>query len=584
MRMYRFYKKDIKVLQSKQVIKLLLAAVIVLSFSACKKAYLQDGSITDGAINEDQVWGNDAYARGVLNNSYFYIPEGFSLDNDGGMLASGSDEAVNSGLNATISVFNNGTWSSLRTVDEQFSSLYEGLRVTNLFLKNVPISQIIATDGLTVDEDKSRLKGQAYFLRALFHFELVKRYGAIPIVTRVFDRDDNLNQPKNTYQECVNQIILDCDSAIATNLPVWTGESTGRFYWRNGDKGRATKTAAMALKARMLLYAASPLFASQSNVTWQQAANAAKQIITLQNHSLFNNYANIFNYGAAPYNNEVIFATYAQNRNDIEQNNAPISYDGAKGRTNPTQNLVDAFETTNGRLIADPLNTLYNPSNPYINRDPRFTLTINHNGRLFKSIAVQTYVDGKDGINRNINATKTGYYLRKFLSEFASWNQVSNSLARRPWVAFRYAEVLLNCAEGLNEAQGVAAATEVLGYINQIRARSGVNMPALQTTNPTANGYVQLTQAAIRERIKNERRIELCFEGHRFFDVRRWNEGAKYFNVPAKGMRITFDSSSNLVYTILDVEPRVFEAKNNFYPFSQTVINKQPALIQNTGY
>src|SRR5690606_16981268 len=120
--------------------------------------------------------------------------------------------------------------------------------------------------------------------------------------------------------------------------------------WRSGDKGRATKTAAMALKSRMMLYAASPLFADQSGISWQQAADAAKAIIDLGKHQLFNNYTNIFNFGAAPYNNEVIFSTRAQNRNDIEQDNAPISYDGARGRTNPTQEMVDAFETTDGKL------------------------------------------------------------------------------------------------------------------------------------------------------------------------------------------------------------------------------------------
>ncbi|TZF83279.1 RagB/SusD family nutrient uptake outer membrane protein [Pedobacter sp. BS3] len=562
---------------------LYLVMVIVLAFTGCKDDFLQDGTITDGPITEGEVWGNDAYARGVLNNAYFSIPEGYSIDGNGGMLASGTDEAVNSGLNATISIFNNGTWSPLRTVDDQYDNLYEGLRKVNLFLQNLPGSAIIPTDGLTVEEDKSRLKGQAFFLRALFHFELVKRYGAVTLATRVFNRNENLNLPKNTYKECVDQVIADCDSAVNTNLPQWTGESSGKYYWRSGDKGRATKTAAMALKSRMLLYAASPLNSAQSGVTWQDAANAAKAIIDLGLHSLLTSYYNIFNYGAAPYNNEVIFATYAQNRNDIEQDNAPISYDGARGRTNPTQEMVDAFETTNGRLVSDPANTQYDANNPYANRDPRFALTINYNGRLFKNVAVQTYIGGKDGINQNINATKTGYYLRKFLSESATWNQTSNTLARRPWVMFRYAEILLNYAEALNEAQGVVAATEVLKYVNMVRQRTGINMPVLQTTNPSANGYVEPTQEAIRERIHNERRVELCFEGHRFYDVRRWKQGDTYLNKPVSGMRITIDGS-NLVYTRFTVENRVFEDKNYWYPFSQNTVNRQPALVQNTGY
>ena len=566
--------------------KVLMFVALALTFSSCKKNFLQDGSITDGAIKGEEVWKNDAYARGVLNNAYFAIPEGFSIDGNGGMLASGSDEAVNSGANATISIFNNGTWGPVRTVDDEYSNLYEGLRKVNLFLENLPIAEIIPTDGLTVAEDKSRLEGQAYCLRAWLHFELVKRYGAITLATRVFSRDENLNLPKNTYKECLDQIIADCDKAIASNIPVFTRETTAnKFAWRTGDYGRATKTAAMGLKSRMLLYAASPQFAAQSGVTWQQAADAAKAIIDLNVHSLRTNYTNVFNFGADPYNVEVLFATRAQNRNDIEQQQAPIGYDGASGRTNPTQELVDAFETTDGKLITDPSNATYNENNPYVSRDPRFALVINYNGRMFKSTrAVQTYVGGLDGLNRNINATRTGYYMRKFLSEVATWNQQSNTLARRPWVVQRYAEILLNYAEALNEAQGIAAVTEVLRHVNMVRARTGVTMPALQTTNPTGNGYVALTQAAIRERIRNERRVELCFEGHRFFDVRRWKLGELYFNKPVTGMRITIDGSGAINYSRFEVEKRYFQEKNYLYPFSQNTINRQPALVQNTGY
>lgn len=565
--------------------KVLLVALLGLNYSSCKKAFLQDGSITDGSITGEQVWANDAYARGVLNNAYFNIPEGFSIDGNGGMLASGSDEAVNSGINATISIFNNGTWGPVRTVDDEYSNLYEGLRKVNLFIVNLPKAEIIATDGLTVAEDKGRLEGQAYFLRALFHFELMKRYGAITLATRVFSRDENLNLPKDTYKACLDQIIADCDKAIASNIPVFTRETTAnKFAWRTGDYGRATKTAAMGLKSRLLLYAASPQFAAQSGITWQQAADAAKAIIDLNVHSLRTNYANVFNFGADPYNLEVLFATRAQNRNDIETQQAPISFDGATGRTNPTQEMVDAFETTNGKLITDPTNTMYAEGNPYANRDPRFALTVNHNGRTFKSKVVQTYVGGADGLNRNINATKTGYYMRKFLSEAATWNQQSNTLARRPWVVMRYSEILLNYAEALNEAQGIAAVTEVLRVVNLVRARAGVGMPALQTSNPAGNGYVALNKDAIRERIHNERRVELCFEGHRFFDVRRWKQGELYLNKPVTGMRIVVDGSGATIYTRFEVERRVFSEKNYLYPFSQNTINRQPALIQNTGY
>lgn len=575
--------KNINIRFSKYaVLPMYMASILLLS--ACNDDFLQDGTVTDGAITGEQVWANDAYARGVLNNAYFHVNEGFNIDGNGNLLAAGTDEAVGSGINATMNIFNNGTWSPLRTVDDQYNNLYEGLRKVNLFLENLDRCEVIPTDGLTVEEDRSRLKGQALFLRAFFHFELLKRYGGVTLATHVFKREENLNLPKNTFKECLDQLLLDCDSAIKTNIPKWTGESTGKYYWRNGDKGRVTKTAAMALKSRALLYAASPLNMAESGISWQQAADAAKEIIDLKYHSVFNNYYQIFNYGAAPYNAEVIFASQAQNRNDIEQNNAPISYDGAKGRTNPTQEMVDAFETINGKMVDDPTNTMYSANNPYINRDPRFKLNINYNGNTFKGREVATYVGGNDGLNKNINATRTGYYMRKFLSESVTWNETSNTTARRPWIIFRYAEILLNYAEALNEAQGTAAITEVLSKVNQVRQRSGIGMPPLQTTNPNGDGYVAPDKDAIRKRIHNERRVELCFEGHRFYDVRRWKLGELYLNKPVSGMRIVLEDDGSKTYTRFVVENRVFEDKNYLYPFSQNTVNRQPALKQNTGY
>ncbi|HSN61444.1 MAG TPA: RagB/SusD family nutrient uptake outer membrane protein, partial [Ferruginibacter sp.] len=423
--------------------------------TACKKNFLQDGSTTEGNITEEQVWGNDSYARGFLNNAYFTVPSGFDLDGDGAMLASGSDEAVNSNVNSSINIFNNGTWAPVRTINNVYSDMYEGLRKVNLFLDKIPTAVIIPVSELATmtnadtgfDAQIKRLRGEAFFLRAMFHFELVKRYGAVTLATRVFDRNENLNLPRNTYQECVDQVTADCDSAILL-LPSWTNT------WSTTNRGRATKMAGLALKSRMLLYAASPQFNTTNDVTkWQLAANTAKALIDSNRHALFNNYVNIFNFGAAQYNSEVIFATQALNRNDIEINNAPISYDGAKGRTNPIQEFVDAFEMTNGKSITDPTSG-YNPANPYNLRDARLALTVNYNTRIFKGRAVESFVDGNDGLEKNVNATKTGYYMRKFLSEAATWNQASNTNARRPWVVLRYAEVLLNYAEALNEVQG----------------------------------------------------------------------------------------------------------------------------------
>ena len=572
-----------------QAIMLIAFAAI---FSSCKKSYLQDGSLAEGPITAEQTWANDQYARGILNNAYFSVQDRFDLDGNGAMQASGSDEAINSNLNSTINIFNNGTWSPVRTVDERYNELYEGLRKVNLFLANAATSGIVSnvaelatstpTDFQRSREGQiARLKGEAFFLRAWFHFDLVQRYGSTVLATRVFDREEDLNLPRNTFEECVNQILLDCDSAIAA-LPAW------QQSYATSQRGRATQTAAMALKSRMLLYAASPQYNPGGDLAkWQRAADAAKALINFSTtnnyHKLFTSYTGVFLFGANPYNVESIFTTQTPNRSDIEINNAPVSYDGALGRTNPTQELVDAFEMkATGKAIST-VGSTYSETAPYTGRDPRLGFVIAYNGATFKSKVVETFIGGKDGIGANVNATKTGYYMRKFMNENAvNWNTSSPSTSRRPWVIFRYAEILLNYAEALNEAQGPVA--DVYTYINQIRARTGVVLPALQSSNANGNGYVPATKEAMRLRIQNERRIELCFEGHRFYDVRRWKKGEELFNKPITGMRITSSLTGTFTYERFQVENRVFSSKNYLYPISQSNLNRAPALLQNPGY
>jgi len=555
-------------------------------FAGCKKSeFLQDGSFSGtNDITEAQLWANPDYARNFLNNVYSVLTDRYNLT-DGAILASGSDEAVNSNLNSTINTYNNGTWSPVRTFDDVYSDMYVGIRKANMFLEKVDGSAIIPIDELlpanvpanqTYEAQVARLKGQALFLRAFFEFELLKRYGSFPIVTRTLAVDDNLDLPRNTFDQCVKQISDDCEEAIS-RLPLSPTE------WRTTDRGRATQTAAMALKARLLLYAASPQYNPSNDLTkWQLAADAAKRVMDTGKHSIYTSYPNIWLWNVGAFNAETIFATSTLNTVTIETNNAPISYDAANGRTNPTQDLVDAFEMRTGRAITDAASG-YVASAPYTNRDPRLNFAIMYNGSTFKGKTVDTYVGGKDGLNLNVNATKTGYYMRKYLSESASWAGTTTNI-RRPWIFFRYAEILLNYAEALNEAQGVGAMPQVLSSINLIRARSGVAMPALQTTNPAGNGYVAPTQVELRKRIRNERRVELCFEEHRFFDVRRWKEGESTFNKAVSGMRIIQTGTNTFTYTPFVVENRVFTAKNYLYPIAQNELNRAPALGQNTGY
>lgn len=562
-------------------------AVVAIYAAGCKKSnFLQDGSFSGtNDITEAQLWANPDYARNFLNNVYSTLTDRYNLD-DGAILASGSDEAVNSNLNSSITTLNNGTWSAAKPFDDVYASMYTGIRKANMFLEKADGSAIIPLDELlpanvaanqTYDSQISRLKGQAYFLRAFFEFELLKRYGSFVIVTRTLTVNDNLDVPRNSFDDCVKQISADCEDAIS-RLPLSPTE------WNTTNRGRATQTAAMALKARLLLYAASPQYNPSGDIgKWQAAADAAKRIMDTGKHAIYTSYPNVWLWNNGAFNSETIFATATLNTNSIELNNAPISYDAANGRTNPTQELVDAFEMrATGRPITD-ASSGYVATNPYANRDPRLNFAIMYNGSTFKSKTVDTYVGGKDGLGLNINATKTGYYMRKYLSESAVWAGTAANV-RRPWIFFRYAEVLLNYAEALNEAQGVGAMSQVLAAVNQIRARSGVAMPALQTTNPTGNGYVAPTQAELRKRIRNERRVELCFEEQRFYDVRRWKEGEATFNKPVTGMRIVQVNPTTFTYTPFTVENRVFTPRNYLYPIAQNELNKAPALGQNPGY
>jgi starch-binding outer membrane protein, SusD/RagB family len=548
---------------------ILLIATIL---TGCKKDFLEF-PFSEGPVGEADVWGSDRNARGYLNYAYRGLgiaQERYNLGN-GALLASASDEAVNSDLSASVNIVNNGTWGPTRTFDDPYYQMYYFIRMTNVFLEKAPTSVIFPV------EDVPQLRGEAFFLRAMYHFELFKRFGRIILATKVFSQDENLDLPRNSVDEVVKQIAADCDSATSLINAVWTGEGTAVPYNEGYDaanRGRATKAAAMSLKARLFLYYASPLNNPSNDLKrWQAAADAAKAVIDLNKHVLLTRaqLPSLWDYNTSlVYNKEVIFASTAPAANVIEINNVPTGF-GGLGRTNPTQDLVDAFEMINGNPITDPS---YNPQNPYANRDPRLALFIITNGSTFKlgSITarpVETWEGGKDNILTDPNVTKTGYYMRKFISDAAGINPAV--LRRRPWVFFRYAETLLNYAEALNEAVGPNA--EVYNSINQVRTRAGMpNLPA------------GLSQDAMRSRIRNERRVELCFEEHRFYDVRRWKLGEVYFNGPVRGMRIVKTGTTTFTYTPFVVENRIFSAKNYLFPIAQSELLKAPSLQQNPGY
>jgi hypothetical protein len=374
---------------------------------------------------------------------------------------------------------------------------------------------------------------------------------------------DDLKIARSSYDECSAFIITELDEAIAM-LPL---------TYAAADQGRITKGAAMSIKSRTLLYAASPLNNSANDKTkWQKAADAAKAVIDLNVYSLYSDYKNLF-LRAAAYNSEIIWQRPYNNLVDFEIAVEVALYPpGSNGRsqTSPIHNVVADYETVNGLLPQD--DPSYNPQNPYVNRDPRLNASILYDSALFKGRRIQIFTPG--GIDADIAGStvpRPGYYLRKF-NDTTIVDPINTRIGNTPWTFFRYAEILLNYAEA---SYFLGDETNARTYVNKVRSRPGVLMPPV-----TESGI------ALLKRIQNERRIELAFEGHRFFDVRRWKIAPQVLNVNAKKMSVIKNTVTGVrTYTVVDLLPaRAFSDKNYLLPIPQTEIDRDPSLIQNPGY
>lgn len=519
----------------------------------------------DTSLSKKDVFSDERFAQGFLNSSYRELINGFNrLDN--AMFACACDEAVCSYSGSAVHGFNNGAISAYYNPEEDvFANMYSGIRQVNVFLQE--LDGIIKEAGLIDKDEKSaatykRMKGEALFLRAMYHFELAKRFGNVQYVNRVLSDEDALKVRQLPFNEMVDSIVSDCDKAMLF---------LENFNTDAAEYGRATRLSAMALKSRALLYKASPLNNPDNDrQLWKDAADAAWEVMEIQKKNtsklnLSSAYHTIF---TTPYNMEILFATAAENTNAIELYNNPISY-GGKGYTNPTQELVDAYEMAIGLPITDPASG-YDPENPYKGRDPRLDYSIGRNGLKFSGVAIETYVGGKDGLNKTPTATKTGYYMRKFIDQ--NINLAKGEQRRRPWIVFRYAEILLNYAEAMNEYLDVPDQT-VYDAINAVRKRARIKT--------LAKG---MSKTDMRTRIWNERRVELAFEEHRFWDVRRWNKGMEYFNVPVHGVKITKADGNTYSYEIFEVETRVYSPNMSYYPLPFSELQKNHNLKQNEGW
>lgn len=549
-----------------------------LLISACQKA--EDRPFEK--ITEEYLWDSKdslgTNASYFLNNIYGDIPTGYNRI-DGNLLDAATDDAVPSADNTAIARFTNGGYSATTNSDNSWTENYASIRKCNLFVQNFPKVNLKAS----LLQEGKYWKAENRFLRALFYYELIKRYGGVPLLgDRVLTINDDLKLPRNTYEECVNYIASECD-AIKDELradPIAAG-----------DYGRITKMVALTLKAKTLLYAASPLNNSTNDVAkWRKAKNALADVIrqaAVGNFGLEPVFANVF---LTRKNTEIIFACQRAVTFDVETNNAPIGYlsgsTASRGRTSPTQELVDAFTTSKGLLITADLKSSTNPTgydanNPYANRDPRLDKTVFFNGVSWLSRGVETFNGGRDRPGGAVVQTKTGYYMSKFMGNFATGTAYSNQTHNFP--IFRYADVLLMFAEAKNEVDGPGAITDsVYNYIKAIRSRGGI----IAGTAPNTYGVSgSLTTAQMRELIRNDRRVEMAFEEQRFWDLRRWKIAEAIYNKPLHGMRITkIGSALNYQIEALGTPFQFIAPRMYRYAIPYSEVSKNTNLIQNEGY
>lgn len=516
-------------------------------------------------------------ANRFLYDMYIHVP-GIYNRVGGDFLGSSTDDAISSNpSNTSVQQLAQGSYSSTGYPDDQWANEYAAIRQANIFIDNIDRVPLIGK--LSNGTPMNRVwKAEAKFLRALCYWELVKRYGGVPILgDTVFQLGDNLQVPRNSFADCINYIVSQCDTIADSLRPDPIDPAFIEM---------PTKAAALALKAQVLLYAASPLYNGGNidpgnNLTgytdysadrWKAAVDAAKAIMDMGVFSLDTiSFNDVF---ITQNNNERIFARQGGNGTRVENENGPVGYTTQlnSGRTSPTQELVDAFGMANGKPITDPTSG-YDPQNPYANRDPRLYATVFYNGAQWLGRPVQTFEGGADKPGGSQQQTRTGYYLRKFMGDFENTNVYSNHSDDD--ILFRYAEVLLNYAEALNEYLP-APDQDVYNAVEAIRKRAGLNPYQL------APG---LSQAQMRAIIHNERRKELAFEDQRYYDVRRWKEADTAFNKTLHEELIYQLGTGQLTYQAVPVFKMVFESPKMYFapiPYSEVVKNRN--MVQNPGW
>ncbi|MFD1257835.1 RagB/SusD family nutrient uptake outer membrane protein [Mucilaginibacter terrae] len=576
---------------------IIVIAIILVLFASCKKSsFLDDKS--NNALTEQTVFTDSVRTMAFLTR--IYEDEGFAFvktrwENGGQEQATDDSEfnLLNTARRPLILYTSSYNADSFPFFDF-WQVPWDNIRRTNLLISKLPTTPLKPAT-------QKRVAAEARFLRAWFYYNLLINFGGIPIINdKVYTADEEINVPRSTFEESVSYLVKELDNAAA-ELPV---------EFRDNDHGRVTKGAAMAVKSRLLLYAASPLFngnafpnptsaqrsalagyPTYSVARWQAAADAALAVINSGTYSLNleNNVSpgfGFYNVFLKRVNTEYIFFYNRIPNRDWEQFYLPVSRGNGSRNGTPTQTLVDAFPMKSGKAITDPTSG-YNPQNPYTDRDPRFYYSIIYNGAPYFSrstntkIPVFTYVGAPtDGFTQSTAAAgPSGYFSRKMLDENLSADGPGTTV--RGWGIIRYAEILLNYAEAINETGQTALAYPALRLI---RERAGISSSNDFGMKPN------MSQEEMRQFVRNERHIELMYESTRWDDARRWKIATTVFNGFNKLMRPTkVDVSAQYPtgyrYEIINsLFLHTFNERNYLLPIPASEIRRAPAMLQNPGW
>ena len=574
------------------------------------------------------MYEESKYAHGLQIYGYDRLPYITNVGNQYNWTDVATDDAVTNQKNNTFLTMTTGTWASDNNPMSRWDNCKDGIQYINLFLSKVDNVKWAPSSASKQQMFIDRLKGEAFGLRALLYMYLLQAHGGyaddgklygVPLLTTPEDGSSDYNQPRATFADCVQQCFADCDSAMALlpldyadidnneQIPpkyIALGANYSNYNLVFGNKARNLLSGriAEAIKAQIALLAASPAFREQSGVTSAVAAtlcgNVLKRIGGVAGLDPTGNiwYKNTTK--LEPSGGEMAEILWREDRHknaEQERENFPPTLYG-NGRINPSQNLVDAFPMRSGLPIADP-NSGYDPKNPYAGRDPRLDTYIILNGTTFRKteIITGTYPNSKGEIMDNLNnigtSTRTGYYLKKLLREDVS--PLSSSLIEQQHIypRIRFTEIFLAYAEAANDAWGPKADPTGIGFtaydvIKAIRVRAGLATNEVGADLPEGDVYLEecaADQTKMTNLIRNERRIELCFENKRFWDLRRWqmpiNEGVKGVQIDRN------EETGALSYTIINVEDRNFTSPYQWYgPVPKSEILKWSNLMQNAGW